>query len=160
MHTQPIKVLTFAAVILLLLGATASAVPAVKDRKAKVVPASHSRSSSEKKLPGKKAKLSKHKPAQPRGQAAPTSQRIGEIQSALGNQGSYQGTPSGRWDDATIDAMKQFQSTHGLNPSGKLDALTLHKLGLGSVTAGQGAPVRDTGPTARLSSAQNNPFDK
>ena len=75
-----------------------------------------------------------------RGPVAPTAQRISEIQSALSSQGSFQGDPTGRWDDATIDAMKQFQATHGLNPSGKLDALSLQKLGLGSDTAGRGAP--------------------
>ena len=32
--------------------------------------------------------------------------------------------------------MKNFQTSHGLNPSGKLDAPTLQKLGLGSQTAG------------------------
>lgn len=162
MRTQPIKLFMFVAATVLLLGGQALARPA-KDRKIKSVVSSRNRSSSDKKTSGKKPKLAKHKPSQPRGQAAPTPQRISEIQSALSNQGTYQGAPSGRWDDATVDAMKQFQSTHGLNPSGKLDALTLHKLGLGSVTAGQGAPVRDASPTARLSSPtdpQTSPFDK
>jgi hypothetical protein len=36
--------------------------------------------------------------------------------------------------------MKRFQQVNGLNPSGKLDALSLQKLGLGSDTAGRGAP--------------------
>lgn len=77
---------------------------------------------------------------------APTAQRISEIQSALATQGSFQGDANGRWDDATVAAMKQFQAAHGLNPSGKLDALTLQKLGLGSDTAGRGAPMPATGP--------------
>ena len=72
---------------------------------------------------------------------APTSERISEIQSALATQGAFQGDPNGRWDSSTIDAMKQFQAAHGLNPSGKLDALTLQKLGLGSEVAGRGAPL-------------------
>jgi hypothetical protein len=37
--------------------------------------------------------------------------------------------------------MKRYQDKNGLNPSGKIDALTLDKLGLGSDTAGKGAPV-------------------
>jgi hypothetical protein len=37
--------------------------------------------------------------------------------------------------------MRKFQAGHGLNPSGKLDAATLQKLGLGSQTAGVAAPV-------------------
>lgn len=76
-----------------------------------------------------------------RGQKAPTSDRISEIQSALGRDGSFSGTPNGRWDGATVDAMKKFQESHGLNPSGKLDAKTLQKLGLGSQTAGLAPPM-------------------
>ncbi len=40
--------------------------------------------------------------------------------------------------------MKKYQDKNGLNATGKIDALTLQKLGLGSETAGKGAPV----PTA------------
>jgi peptidoglycan hydrolase-like protein with peptidoglycan-binding domain len=76
-----------------------------------------------------------------KGQAAPTPDRINEIQAALAKNGAYDGTPSGKWDDATADAVRKFQSSHGLNPSGKLDAPTLQKLGLGSDTAGVAAPT-------------------
>ncbi len=86
------------------------------------------------------------KTVRPRAQMAPTSQRISEIQLALANQGSYQGEPTGKWDEATIAAMKQFQASHRLNPSGKLDALSLQKLGLGSETAGRGAPYLSAPP--------------
>ncbi len=72
---------------------------------------------------------------------APTPERISEIQSALAAQGAYKGEPNGKWDDATIQAMKDFQSAHGLSPTGKLDALSLQKLGLGSEIAGRGAPL-------------------
>jgi hypothetical protein len=37
--------------------------------------------------------------------------------------------------------MRKFQAGHGLNPTGKLDAQTLQKLGLGSETAGVAAPL-------------------
>jgi peptidoglycan hydrolase-like protein with peptidoglycan-binding domain len=47
--------------------------------------------------------------------------------------------------------MKKFQSAHGLNPSGKLDALTLQKLGLGSQTAGIAEPIAPPNSTSRLS---------
>jgi Putative peptidoglycan binding domain len=40
-----------------------------------------------------------------------------------------------------VEAMKKFQAGHGLNPSGKLDAITLQKMGLGSQTAGVAAPM-------------------
>ena len=69
-------------------------------------------------------------------QMAPTAARISEIQAALASEGAYQGEPNGKWDDATVDAMRQFQASHGLNPTGKIDALTLEKLGLGSEVAG------------------------
>jgi peptidoglycan hydrolase-like protein with peptidoglycan-binding domain len=74
-------------------------------------------------------------------QKAPTPDRIREIQSALQQKGVYQGDPTGKWDDATVEAMKTYQDKSGLTPTGKIDALTLEKLGLGSETAGKGAPV-------------------
>ena len=76
-----------------------------------------------------------------RGQKVPAPERISEIQQALAKDGAFSGTPNGKWDYATVEAMKKFQSSHGLNPSGKLDALTLQKLGLGSQTAGVAAPL-------------------
>jgi peptidoglycan hydrolase-like protein with peptidoglycan-binding domain len=79
-----------------------------------------------------------------RGQKAPTPDRVREIQTALSREGVFDGQPTGSWDNTTIDAMKKFQETHGLNPTGKIDAVTLNKLGLGSDTAGKGAPI----PTA------------
>ncbi len=81
------------------------------------------------------------RPVRPRIQMAPTADRIEEIQAALASAGSYHGDPNGKWDPATIDAMKDFQGAHGLTATGKIDALTLQKLGLGSEIAGKGAPV-------------------
>lgn len=89
--------------------------------------------SKKKSRPGSKAK--------PRTQNAPTPDRIKEIQSALQREGAYEGEPTGKWDNSTVDAMKKYQDKSGLSPTGKIDALTLQKLGLGSETAGQGAPV-------------------
>jgi len=79
-----------------------------------------------------------------KGQTAPTPDRIREIQTALNREGALSAEPTGKWDDATTSAMKKFQGDHGLNPTGKIDAGTLNKLGLGSDTAGKGAPI----PTA------------
>jgi|SRR5579859_1496492 len=84
-----------------------------------------------------------------RGQKAPAPDRISEIQQALAKDGSFTGTANGKWDNSTIEGMKKFQAGHGLNPTGKLDALTLQKLGLGSHTAGVAAPM----PPATSSSA-------
>ncbi len=83
----------------------------------------------------------------PRGQKAPAPDRISEIQQALGKDGSYTGKPSGKWDESTVEAMKKFQESHGLNPSGKLDAKTLQQLGLGSQTAGVAPPLSSTTAT-------------
>jgi peptidoglycan hydrolase-like protein with peptidoglycan-binding domain len=82
------------------------------------------------------------------GQKAPTTQRISEIQQALAKNDAYAGTPNGKWDASTVEAMKKFQGAHGLNPSGKLDARTLQQLGLGSRTAGIAPPT----PAIRISS--------
>jgi peptidoglycan hydrolase-like protein with peptidoglycan-binding domain len=84
--------------------------------------------------------------ARERGQTAPTPDRIEEIQAALARENDYAGDPNGKWDVATIEAMKKFQSANGLSPTGKIDALTLQKLGLGSEVAGKGAPMPPTGP--------------
>ncbi len=87
------------------------------------------------------SKSTKKATRQERGQKAPAPERISEIQTALAKDGSFNGKPNGKWDPSTIDAMKKFQEAHGLNPSGKLDAKTLQKLGLGSQTAGLAAPM-------------------
>ncbi len=76
-------------------------------------------------------KAAARKTVRERGPVAPTAQRISEIQSALSSQGSYQGGPTGRWDDGTIDAMKQFQAAHGLKPVGQTRCALAAKTGLG-----------------------------
>jgi len=73
-------------------------------------------------------------------QAAPTPDRISEIQAALARSGYYQGDRNGKWDSNTVAAMQKFQSANGLDSTGKLDAPTLQKLGLGSDIAGVSAP--------------------
>jgi len=89
-----------------------------------------------------------------KGQAAPTSDRINEIQSALVKQGFYDGEPSGKWDDSSAEALRKFQTTNGLTPTGKLDARTLQKLGLGSGTAGLGSPTPPPNSANRLLSSK------
>src|SRR5580704_3170316 len=105
----------------------------------------------------KKKKSSKNHHASKREptQKAPTPQRISEIQSALAHGGYYQGAPNGKWDSNTVAAMQKFQSDNGLSSSGKLDAPSLQKLGLGSGTAGVDAPkpVAPATPAAAANSA-------
>lgn len=81
------------------------------------------------------------------GQKAPTPDRIKEIQSALARDGAYQGDPTGKMDSNTVAALQKFQTEHGLDPSGKLDAPTLQKMGLGSDIAGVSAPKPATPPS-------------
>jgi peptidoglycan hydrolase-like protein with peptidoglycan-binding domain len=107
-----------------------------------------------KKRSGKSGKSSSRRGKRVKGQAAPTVDRVNEIQGALAKNGAYSGTPSGKWDDSTVEAMKKFQSTHGLNPTGKMDALTLEKLGLGSETAGMGVPTPPPNSSNRLLSSK------
>jgi len=110
---------------------------------------STTRKSSVRSLAGKKSRK------QP-GQKTPTVDRVNQIQAALARDGSLQGLPSGKWDDNTVAAMRRFQTAHGLNPSGKLDAPTLQRLGLGSETAGVAAPTPPPGATSRLTSSANS----
>ena len=126
----------------------------------------HAQSSRAKKSPAARSnahgkKSSRRYQRRERGQKAPAPDRISEIQQALAKDGSYTGKPNGKWDDSTVEAMKKFQESHGLNPTGKLDAKTLQQLGLGSQTAGAAAPLAPantsklTPPTAQSAKRQN-----
>jgi peptidoglycan hydrolase-like protein with peptidoglycan-binding domain len=118
----------------------------------------HSTSSSSAKSTHTSSKSSsKRKTRKVKGQATPTPERISEIQEALAKKGVLAGTPSGKWDDSTVDAVKQFQTSNGLTPSGKLDALTLQKLGLGSETAGLAPPTPPPNSTNRLRNTSSEP---
>lgn len=98
-----------------------------------------------KKAGAKKRRASKRN----RGQKAPTAGRVTEIQQALSREGAYSGEPTGKWDAGTIAGMKRFQASQGRNPTGRLDALSLHKLGLGAQTAGVAAPLPPSNPSLR-----------
>jgi peptidoglycan hydrolase-like protein with peptidoglycan-binding domain len=88
----------------------------------------------------KKTSSKKHHSKREPTQKAPTPARISEIQTALSHGGYYQGMPNGKWDSNTVAAMQKFQSDNGLESSGKINALSLQKLGLGSSIAGVSAP--------------------
>jgi peptidoglycan hydrolase-like protein with peptidoglycan-binding domain len=104
-----------------------------------------------KKKSSKKHHSSRREPSQ----KAPTADRITEIQSALSRNGFYDGNPNGKWDASSVAAMQKFQSANGLDATGKLDAPSLQKLGLGSETAGVYAP--ETPHVPAQSSAPTNP---
>ncbi len=88
----------------------------------------------------KKTSSKKHHSKREPTQKAPTPARISEIQTALSRGGYYPGTPNGKWDSNSVAAMQKFQSENGLESSGKINALSLQKLGLGSSIAGVSAP--------------------
>lgn len=112
--------------------------------------------SNTKKVAPKPRVIRKRKPRR-RVQTAPTAARISEIQSALAAQGVYKAQPNGKWDNATIQAMRDFQALHGLTVTGKLDALTLQKLGLGSEIAGRAAPLPPPQTPTAANPASANP---
>jgi len=87
----------------------------------------------------KKSSRKRHGRREPT-QKAPTPERISEIQSSLARAGYYQGDPNGKWDANSVAAMQKFQAENGLDATGKIDALSLQKLGLGSSVAGVSAP--------------------
>jgi len=110
---------------------------------------------------GKSRKVSsRRRSKRVKGQAAPTPERISEIQTALAKNGAFEGVPTGKWDASSSQAMKNFQAAHGLNPTGKLDALTLQKLGLGSETSGVAAPTPPPNATANRLLSRNAQRDE
>jgi hypothetical protein len=71
-------------------------------------------------------------------QLAPTPDRYKDIQSALATRGYLKQAPNGVWDTPSADALRHFQQDQNLEPSGKLNSLSLIALGLG---AKRGSPV-------------------
>ncbi len=65
-------------------------------------------------------------------QLAPTPDRYKEIQSALADRGYLKQAPSGVWDGQSAEALKRFQQDQSLEPTGKLNSLSLIALGLGA----------------------------
>src|SRR5205085_3366265 len=103
-----------------------AAVPATNSKKK-----STSKSASKKKSTSKKG--SGRRTASWRNtQRTPTPERYKEIQQALASKGYLQtNSPSGVWDTSSVDALKRFQKDQNLEPSGKLDSISLIALGLG-----------------------------
>lgn len=121
--------------------------------------AKKSPSSAAHRRPRGKKSSSKGSRRRERGQKAPTPDRISEIQQALAKDGSYPGAPSGKWDDSTQEALRKFQESHGLNPTGKLDARSLQQLGLGSSITGV-APPAPSNTASKLTSSVAQPSQR
>lgn len=75
-------------------------------------------------------------PARPH-QLSPTPERYRDIQQALADKGYLKQEPNGVWDDASVEALKQFQNDQKLQPTGKITAASLIGLGLGPKASDQ-----------------------
>ena len=89
------------------------------------------------------------------GQSRPEPKRIREIQQALIKVGYLKGSPTGRWNTATRNAMKRFQKDNGFRVTGLPESKTLMKLGLGPHPL---PPELD--PTAKDDPAETPPPEK
>lgn len=65
-------------------------------------------------------------------QLAPTPDRYKEIQAALANKGYLNQPANGVWDSQSTEALRRFQHDQNLEPTGKLNSLSLIALGLGA----------------------------
>lgn len=81
--------------------------------------------------------------ASPRVMSGIPSERVTEIQSALIKLGYFDGPANGEYDDATIQAVKQFQSKNSLSQTGMPSASMLKKLGVAKTSNdGYAVPVK------------------
>ncbi len=111
-------------------------------KSASPAPATHAKSSAKRgKTTIRHGKKSSAKASWRSRQLAPTPERYKDIQSALANRGYLKQAPSGVWDSASADALRHFQQDQSLEPSGKLNSLSLIALGLG---AKHGSPALAT----------------
>jgi peptidoglycan hydrolase-like protein with peptidoglycan-binding domain len=136
------KSLRLTATLLLAVACSFAVTPGPKKKstakKAAVNGKSASRKSSSKKTAAKTKTVASWRNTQ----RTPTPDRYREIQQALAAKGYLQpGAPNGVWDTSSIAALKKFQEDQNLEPSGKLDSLSLIALGLG--------PRRDQPPASQ-----------
>ncbi|WP_109119478.1 peptidoglycan-binding domain-containing protein [Azospirillum sp. TSO22-1] len=79
---------------------------------------------------------------------------VRNVQQALNDNGSHLDV-DGRWGPATRAALEDFQRSHDLKPSGRLDSATRHALNLDQPRTGAGTSGRTrTDPTAGQSSGR------
>jgi len=64
-------------------------------------------------------------------QTAPSAARYQQIQRALAEKGYLSADTNGRWGPESIEALKRFQQDQNLEPTGKINSLSLIALGLG-----------------------------
>ncbi len=61
---------------------------------------------------------------------------VKQVQQALSSRGYDPGTMDGKWSSKTESALKDFQTSQGLQANGQLDQLTLASLGVSGGAAG------------------------
>jgi peptidoglycan hydrolase-like protein with peptidoglycan-binding domain len=59
-----------------------------------------------------------------------TKDQINQAQAVLKNRGFYNGTQTGKLDDATREGLKKYQTAESLKVTGTLNKLTLEKMGI------------------------------
>ncbi len=64
-------------------------------------------------------------------QTAPSADRYKQIQQALAEKGYFSAETNGQWGPESIEALKRFQQDQHLEPTGKINSLSLIALGLG-----------------------------
>jgi len=85
-------------------------------------------------------------------------ERITEIQHALIKAGFLDGPPTGLYDDATIDAMKQYQAQNGMSQTGLPSAPLLKKLGVPKRSNdGYAVPVNSVSETEKKRPVSEKP---
>jgi hypothetical protein len=119
------------------------ATPAAKSTAAKST-ASHSRATASKAKPTSRAVASRTRKGSTKSssrtrtaaarrsmQQQPTPDRYREIQQSLSDKGYYNGEVNGAWGADSVSALKRFQQDQKIDPSGKLDSVSIISLGLG-----------------------------
>lgn len=108
----------------------------------------------------KKSRSKKRVPSWRTGQQAPTRERYQEIQEALVDKGYLQSPATGIWGPESVGALKKFQADQNLEPTGKLDSLSLITLGLGprpEAGGTSGSNGAAASQTSQVAPAQTNP---
>jgi peptidoglycan hydrolase-like protein with peptidoglycan-binding domain len=59
-----------------------------------------------------------------------TKDQINQAQAVLKNRGFYNGSQTGKLDDATREGLKKYQTAESLKVTGTLNKLTLEKMGI------------------------------
>lgn len=115
------------------------ATSAAQTAASKKTPARKSTASATRKRRGKSAR-SRTRQTWRTGQMTPTPERYKEIQAALAAKGYSKQTPDGVWTPEWAAALKRFQQDRNLEPTGKLNSLSLITLGLGPKRGADSVP--------------------